>query len=472
MSVQDINGLSKGGTGTGNEEKLVKLLCFILLFSVMNVTMFNIALPDIAKHFDLMPSTASWVVTGYSIVYAIGSLTYGKLSDMYPMRTLLTVGLLLFAAGSIIGFMSNNFPLLIAARLIQSAGASSIPALVMLIPIRMFPAQQRGRVIGVLAAAISFAAGVGPIVGGFVSGTLHWRFLFLISIGTLVTLPFLRRWLPDEEVRPGTFDLPGALLLASAVSSLMLSITKWNGWILLVSAVFLALFILRIRMAKQPFIQPSLLRNANYRVALLSGFLAFGASFAIMFITPMMLSHVNLMHTTSIGLIMFPGAMSAALLGRYGGKMADQRGSLFMVFCGLCLMLLGQLTLSSFSGYAVWIIAVCLIFGYIGMSFLQSSMTKLVSTLLPAGQTGVGMGVFTLTNFMAGAVTGAIVSKIIDQSGGSFSLNPLVTQAGASIYSNVFLGLFLITGLNMAIVYLVFGRRSKRETSQTKVTSV
>jgi DHA2 family metal-tetracycline-proton antiporter-like MFS transporter len=190
-----------------------------------------------------------------------------------------------------------------------------------------------------------------------------------------------------------------------------------------------------------------------------------------MFITPIMLSHVNLMHTTSIGLIMFPGAMSAALLGRYGGKMADQRGSLFMVVCALSLILVGQLTLSSFSGYAVWIIAVCLIFGYVGMSFMQSSMTKLVSTLLPSGQTGVGMGVFTLTNFMAGAVTGAIVSKIIDQSGSSLSLNPLVTQAEASIYSNVFLGLAVITALNMVIVYLVFGRRTKPETAQTKVTS-
>ncbi len=471
MRVQEINGLSQGESGTGNEGKLVKLLCFILLFSVMNVTMFNIALPDIAKHFDLLPSSASWVVTGYSIVYAIGSLTYGKLSDIYPMKRLLTVGLLLFAAGSIIGFMSNNFPLLITARLIQSAGASSIPALVMLIPIRMFPAQQRGRVIGVLAAAISFAAGVGPIVGGFISGSLHWRFLFLISIGTLITLPYLRKWLPEEKVRPGTFDVPGAVLLASSVASLMLSITRWNGWILIISIVFLALFIVRIRMAKQPFIQPALLRNANYRIALLSGFLAFGASFAIMFITPIMLSHVNLMHTTSIGLIMFPGAMSAALLGRYGGKMADQRGSLFMVACALSLILVGQLTLSSFSGYAVWIIAVCLIFGYVGMSFMQSSMTKLVSTLLPAGQTGVGMGVFTLTNFMAGAVTGAIVSKIIDQSGSSFTLNPLVTQAEASIYSNVFLGLAVITALNMAIVYLVFGRKTKAETAQTKVTS-
>ncbi|MDF2815183.1 MAG: hypothetical protein K0Q81_1383, partial [Paenibacillus sp.] len=73
MRVQEINGLSQGESGTGNEGKLVKLLCFILLFSVMNVTMFNIALPDIAKHFDLLPSSASWVVTGYSIVYAIGS---------------------------------------------------------------------------------------------------------------------------------------------------------------------------------------------------------------------------------------------------------------------------------------------------------------------------------------------------------------------------------------------------------------
>lgn len=449
--------------GTANEKKLVRLLCFILLFSVMNVTMFNIVLPDIAQDFKLMPSEVSWVVTGYSIMYAIGSLTYGKLADIYPLKSLMTIGLLLFAAGSIIGFVSPNYALIVAARLIQSAGAAAIPALAMLLPVRLFPAERRGRVLGVIASAIAFASGVGPVVGGFISSSLNWRYLFLISVLTLVTLPFFRKWLPKEETRSGSFDIPGAVLLAGTVASFMLSITRWNGWYLLAGIILLALFGLRVITAKQPFVRVSLFRNRDYSSALISGFLALGVSFAIMFLTPMMLSKLSGVNTATIGLIMFPGAMSAALLGRYGGRWTDKKGSLFIIVIALILMLLGQLTLSTFSGHAVWMIAICLIFGNVGASFFQASMTKLVSTTLPAGQTGVGMGIFTLTNFMAGAITGAVISKIIDHSGTGVSLNPFAISGAASIYSNVYLALIAATVLNLGIVYVIFIRKRQKK---------
>ncbi len=443
-------------------EKIVKLFCFVLLFSVMNVTMFNVALPDIARDFQLMPSEVGWVVTGYAVVYAVGSLTYGKLADRYPLKRLLTLGLLLFAAGSLLGFAAHSFPLLLAARLIQSAGAAAIPALGMLIPVRFFSEQVRGRVLGVIASALAFAAGVGPIVGGFISGTLHWRFLFLISIGTLVTLPFFHKWLPEEETRPGSFDVPGAVLLSGTVASFMLSITLWSGWFLLTAAILLLLFAIRIMTTDQPFIQPDLFRNADYRSALLSGFLTMGCAFSIMLSTPIMLSKVSHISTATVGLVMFPGAMSAAILGRYGGKLVDRKGSVPVIFGALSLLMLGMFSLSTFSGYAAWMIAICLVFVNVGTSFYQSSITKLVSTTLPAGQTGVGMGIFSLNNFMSGAVSGAAVSKIIDFSSGGLALNPLAVQGTSSIFSNVYLCLFVITLLNIGMLYAVFGRKRSR----------
>lgn len=448
--------------GKNENERLIKLLCFILLFSVMNVTMFNIALPDIAREFALLPSQASWVVTGYAIMYAVGSLTYGKLADRYPLKLLLTIGLSLFAAGSLLGFIAPYYWLLVVARLLQSAGAAAIPALAMLIPLRFFPVGDRGRVLGIIASAIAFASGVGPIVGGFVSGFLNWRFLFLISAGTLITLPLFRRWLPVEETRPGSMDLPGAALLSGTVALLMLSITTLKLWFLLGGLVLLALFIVRIRSAAHPFIQPALLKIVQYRSALLSAFLTFGASFGIMFAAPQLLSHVTNLPTTVIGLAMFPGALSAALLGRYGGRMADARGSVTVIGFGLLLVLVGLLALSTFSSYPAWVIAVCLIFGNVGQSFFQASMTKLVSTTLPAGQTGIGMGIFTLTNFLAGAVSGAVVSKLIDKTADSSAFNPFAMAGAGAVYSNVFLGLAVVTLLNLALVYAVFGRRNAK----------
>ena len=78
-----------------NRGLLLGLLVFTLIISVMNATMFNIVLPNISEQFQLSPSQASWIITGYMIVYAIGSVTYGKLTDRYSLKNLLTFGLLL-----------------------------------------------------------------------------------------------------------------------------------------------------------------------------------------------------------------------------------------------------------------------------------------------------------------------------------------------------------------------------------------
>lgn len=466
-STASAAGSTAPAADDGSANKLVRLLCLILLFSVMNVTMFNIALPDISRAFSLLPSEAGWVVTGYSIIYAVGSLTYGKLADNFPLRRLLTVGLLLFAGDSILGFLSQNYAMVLAARFIQSAGASSIPALATLIPIRLFAPESRGRVLGIIASAIAFASGVGPIVGGFVSGWLDWRFLFLLSVCPLATLPFLRKWLPREDLRPGRFDFLGAALLTGAMAAAMLAITRWNGLLLAAGAVLLALFVIRIRSSRHPFVQPGVFRNAGFRSGLAIGFLTFGSSFAVTFLTPIMLSAVSGASTAEIGLILFPAAMSAALLGRYGGRMADRKGSLPVIVSAFILLTAGMLALSTFSGHAVWIVSLCLIFCNVGVSFYQASMTKLLASTLPTEQTGVGMGIVTLTNFMSGAVTGAVVSKIVDGAEAGSPINPLALEGTSALFSNVYLGLGAVALLSLTLVYFVFVRPAKAAASAT-----
>lgn len=93
--------------------KLLGILVVTLIFSVMNGTMFNVALPEISKEFSLLPSEVSWIMTSYMVVYAIGSVIMGKLADKYRLKDILTIGLLVFAIGSIIGFFANDYWLII-----------------------------------------------------------------------------------------------------------------------------------------------------------------------------------------------------------------------------------------------------------------------------------------------------------------------------------------------------------------------
>lgn len=136
-------------------ERLMYILVVTLIISVMNATMFNIALPTISEEFILLPSQVSWITTSYLIVYAVGSVIYGKLADKYAIIKLLTFGILVLTAGSIVGLISVNYKTIIIARLIQATGAGVIPALGMIIPVRFFSAERRGRALGIIAVGLA-----------------------------------------------------------------------------------------------------------------------------------------------------------------------------------------------------------------------------------------------------------------------------------------------------------------------------
>lgn len=129
---------TKAATTNETGPLLLRVLVFTLIISVMNGTMFNVVLPVISKEFQLTASQVTWIVSGYLIVYAIGTVTYGKLTDKFSIKSLITFGLLLLTVGSLVGVVATQYWMIIVARILQAAGAAVIPALAMIIPVRFF----------------------------------------------------------------------------------------------------------------------------------------------------------------------------------------------------------------------------------------------------------------------------------------------------------------------------------------------
>ncbi|RXT03828.1 MFS transporter [Ammoniphilus sp. CFH 90114] len=440
-----------------NANRLIPLLSFIIFFSVMNGTMFNVAIPAIAEQFQLLPSEVSWVVAGYIVFFAIGSVTYGKLADIYPVKDLITTGLILFNVGSLLGFLSQWYGMLIVARLIQATGAASIPALGMITATRYFPPESRGKVLGVIASTVAFASGVGPIVGGFITGAMHWRYLFLLSLISLVAISFLRKQLPDEERnKQAHFDKLGAVYLSLGVTGILLYFSQLSWPYLFLGVVFICLFILHIRRAKDPFINASLFLNRSYRNGLITGFLTVGTVFGMMFLIPIMLQEVNGLESAKIGLTMFPGAMSAAVFGTISGRLADRIGSVPIVKAGIGILMIGYLLLSTFAGSHQWVMAAILVICYLGFSGIQSSLANTVSHTLSREQIGVGMGMYNLVFFMSGAFGSTIVGKILDFSSAGSSWNPWAVSHQGAVYSNIFLLFLVIIVISFAVFFVTF----------------
>lgn len=451
-----MNGLQEDLQETG--EKLTKVLFFTLIISVMNASMFNIVLPTISKEFSLTPSLISWMSTGYMIVYAIGTVTYGKLADKFKLKDLLTFGLLFMTLGSVIGLLSTEYWMIILGRVLQATGASVIPAVAMIIPVRYFSPQHRGRALGTIASGLAFGTAIGPIVAGFVTSMVGWRFLFIVSLLVLFTLPYYRKYLKDDVVKEGKMDYLGGILLSGTIAALLLAITR-SDWLLLGVGVFsLVVFIIRIRLANQPFIQPKLFSNNLYVFGLGITVIGTAIAFSTPFLAPQMLANVNHLSPAMIGLIMFPGAMLSAFLGKTGGKLADQKGSPYLFYLASLLIILAFSLLSFVAGLSPYLILVFLVLANLGQTFTQIAMSNTISRTLPKEQAGIGMGLFQMFNFIAGATSTTILGKVLDLGSTSLQLNPLAISKQGLIYSNIFVVLTVLLLVNVWLYYRLFSK--------------
>lgn len=419
-------------------KKALPWIVFLVFFGVLNETVFNVSTPAIARQFGLSPSGVSWVMTTFIVFFGIGSVIYGRLSDLFSLKRLIVIGVLIYAAGSCAGFLlHSSYPAVIASRAVQGAGASAIPALIMVIVARYFPPEVRGRVFGSITSTVAFAAGVGPVIGGFVSGTFGWTYLFLIPLFTLISIPFFLRVLPEEARREGRVDFLGAFLIAIGVGSfiLFLSFTAW--YYLAASLLALGLFTVHIRRSRNPFIEPSLFRNRRFRAGLFVGFVIFSTAIGIIFLIPLMLNALRGLSTREIGLIMFPGAISGVVFGTVGGNLADKRGNGFVISFGVLSLVASLLLLSFLLGFSPWLMSAALLLTFVGFTLIQTALVNSVSQTLEVHQTGVGMGLFNLVTFISGAVGTALVARVLESRWLDYRLISLVSEDKAVAYSNL-----------------------------------
>lgn len=179
------------------KDKIVMPLWTCCLFIVvMNTTMFNVSLPVIIHDLQITSDLGSWVISSYSIGYALSTVIYSRLSDRIPVRKLLTVGLLILGLSSLLGLFAHNFAILLLTRILQSAGAGVMAGLGLVIASRYIPVERRGAAIALISSGSAMAFGLGPIVGGLISEYWGWNGLFAITVLVLLALPVLLYFLP------------------------------------------------------------------------------------------------------------------------------------------------------------------------------------------------------------------------------------------------------------------------------------
>ncbi|UKS30765.1 MFS transporter [Paenibacillus sp. HWE-109] len=395
------------------ERLILGLWSLAVMLITMNTTMFNVALPQIMKQFALTSTTASWIVTGYSIVFAISSITFSRLSDYLPIRRLLTIGIIFLGAGSLLGMFSHHFIMLFASRVLQAVGAGSGISLGVMLVTRYIPMSRRGRSMSMIISTATFGMGLGPVLGGVITEFWGWNGLFLITGLIVFVLPFLFRLLPTEQAQNVRFDFAGAFSIGVGVTGLLLFMTTNSLYALAAGVIFLYAFWMRIKRASGPFVQPALLKNMPYMLLSFIVFAAFAAHFATLFLMPLMLSRLFGLSSVYTGLIIFPGAMLSALLSNVVGRMIDRYGNHLILRIGSILMLLGAVLFGFFSSISPIAILIVYIPLSLGVTMLTTSVSNEMSRILPKEQIGAGMGLSQLIQFVGGAFGVALSGKSI-----------------------------------------------------------
>lgn len=265
----------------------------------------------------------------------------------------------------------------------------------------------------------------------------------------------------------GKIDFIGGALLAVIIAALLLALTQGNIWFLVTGIISLILFVLRIRYAKDPFVKPDIFQNKQYSLGLVITFVITAIGFAIPYIAPQLLSFVNHMSPAFMGVIMLPSTLVTAFLGRKGGKLADEKGNAFLLYTASTLLFIGFICLSSVVGLSSVFIAIFLIFGVLGQSFIQIAMSNTISQTLPKEQVGIGMGFFSMLNFISAAASTAIIGKILDFGTPTVRLNPIPQNSAAFMYSNIFLVLAILIVVMTVIYHLKFRHIIKPSKGET-----
>jgi len=318
--------------------------------ATLDSSIVNVSLPTISRDFGIDLSIAQWVVLAYLIAVAALLLPAGSFVDLIGRARSYVAGLALFTVGSLACGVAPTEGLLIAARAVQAVGAALTMATGAALLLDVWPTGRRGQVMGLMGMVVSVGLMAGPPLGGLISGTLGWRWVFYVNLpigvlGVAWAALALRGTREPRGVLAG-FDWPGALSLGLFMVALCLGLTfgPKQGWgepwivaLLGVSPLLLAAFLWRQRTARQPMLRLGLFRDPTFSSASAASLLSFTGQFPIFLFLPFYLQSVLGYSETHTGLTIFVVPLLTAVLSPGCGHMSDRWGTLWPSVVGLLL---------------------------------------------------------------------------------------------------------------------------------------
>ena len=408
----------------------ILLICSMSLLIVgLDITIVNVALPSIGREFHAPLSGLQWTVDAYTLVLASLLMLSGSTAARLGRRRTFVIGLLTFAAGSLLCSLAPNLTLLIVFRMVQAVGGSMLNPVAMSIITNTFTIpRERAQAIGVWAAVVGVSMALGPVVGGVLVSSVGWRSIFWINIPIGLTAVVLaRRYVPESKAPVARrVDVPGQVLVITLLSSLTFGIIEapGRGWSspLIVGAfatatVSLVALLVWEHRASQPLIDLHFFRSVPFSSAAVIAVAAFAALGGFLFLNTLYLQDVRGLSPLQAGLDTLPMAAMTIFLAPVSGRIVGRRGGRIplviagVTLAGSCLMLVGVSATTPFS----WLFTAYVVFG-IGFGFVNAPITNTAVSGMPRAQAGVAAAIASTSRQVGQTLGVAVVGSLVSAS--------------------------------------------------------
>ena len=438
---------------------LIALMLAIFL-GALDQTIVAVSMPAISAQFKDV-SLLAWVISGYMVAMTVAVPIYGKLGDLYGRRRLMLFGMGLFTLASLFCGLAQSMEQLVLARIFQGIGAGGMISVSQAIIGDIVPPRERGRYQGYFSSMYAVASVAGPVLGGYMTEYLSWRWVFLINLplglGAWLVANHTLVGLPVPQRKP-IIDYVGTLLMIIGLTALLLGITEvgqGHAWrsaevsgLLACSVVVLGLFVWHERRAREPLLPMHLFANRNAVLCWCTIFFTSFQAISLIVLIPLRYQSVTGAGADSAALHLLPLAIGLPIGAYFAGRRTSVTGRYKpMILTGAVLMPVSILGMALSPPQAFVLSSLFMLLSGIasGMQF----PTSLVGTQNAVDQRDIGVATSTTNLFrsLGGAVGVAMMSALLLallQDSGFAHL------AGSSTVAEGSSGNVLLDGLNAA----------------------
>ncbi|MCX4850348.1 MFS transporter [Streptomyces sp. NBC_00893] len=421
-------------------------ICLGTFMLLVDVTIVLVALPAMSESLGSSLSQLQWVADGYALAVAASLLGAGMLADLHGRRRMYAGGLVVFALASVACALSPGMAVLIAARIVQGLGAAAMFTTTLSLISTLYSGRQLSLAFGTWAAVAVSASALGPILGGLLTQTLDWRWIFYVNVpvtvaALIMTFRYIPRTVPPVRDASRRLDVPGLVLFTIGAGGSVYALTEAHvqGWAsaetLVPLGAALGAFVAFLRLQQRrrhPLLDLSLFRRPAFTAAMLTIAVGEGTVYGIMPYTSLWLQSVQHLSPLAAGLVVLPHAAAAASVAVLGGRRSLKPSPRLGAALGLALAGLGvgaEGFLGPESGWPVLVGGLAL--SGVGMGLIFQVAAALALGSVPAERAGSASGTYStfeqLGYALGVAVFGALAVSTMTTSLRSKVADPVVT---------------------------------------------